>query len=413
MNPPRVERRQGPVHGSDRRRGRKRSSAGTRPRVAILGANFAGIAAAQQLGREFDVTVVDRSPWFEWRPNIHELLSGAKRPADLRLPLARLVARAGHRFVRAEVAGIEPAAGRLTTTRGRRIEFDACIVAVGGVGETHGVRGADLHALPFKSVDDCRAIGRRLEVLARRRGPWSVVIVGGGLEGVEALGEILRRYRDSDGLRVEVVEAGPRLLPEAPAVLGASIRRHCAEFDVRFHTDTRVTAVTPARVRLDSGRVLRSDLTIWTGGASASPMLLESGLARRPRQWAAVDATLRSRRHENVFVAGDAAGLRRPLAKQAFYALQMGECAGQNVARALTGRRLRAFVPSPRPMLVAFGDLDTYLVTGRRVLASTALATVKEGVMQLTMAQLDPPVGPDALAGLARRFAANLRARVL
>ncbi len=384
-----------------------------RARIAIVGANFAGIAAAQHLGSGYDVTVVDRSPWFEWLPNIHELLSGVKRPADLRLPRRRLVASAGHRFLRAEVAAIEAAAGRLVTTRGRRVDFDACIVAVGGTGETFGVPGADRHALPFKCVDDCHAIGRRLAALARRGTPSSVVIVGGGLEGVEALGEILRRHRVAGRLHVEVVEAGPRLLPGAPAAIDASIRRHCAGLAVRFHTGTRVTAVTPARVRLDSGAVLRSDLTIWTGGATAPALLLEAGLAERPRQWAPVTQSLQSRRHDNVFVVGDAAGLPRPLAKQAYYALQMGECAAGNVARALAGRRLREFVPSPKPMLVAFGDLDTYLVAGRRVVASPSLAAGKEAVLQLTMAQLDPPLGADALGGLARRFAATLRARIL
>lgn len=395
------------------RRTRARRGRALRPRIAIVGANFAGIAAAQHLGGEHDVVVVDRSPWFEWLPNIHELLSGVKRPADLRLPRTRLLARAGHRFLRAEVAAIEPAAGRLVTTRGRRMDFDACIVAVGGTDETFGVPGADRHALPFKGVDDCHAIGRRLASLARRRTPASVVIVGGGLEGVEALGEILRRYRSAGRLRVDVVEAGSRLLPGAPATIDASVRRHCAGLDVRLHAGTRVTAVTPARVRLDSGATLRSDLTIWTGGVTAPPLLLESGLADRPRQWAPVTQALQSRRHDNVFVVGDAAGLPRPLAKQAYYALQMGECAAGNVARALVGRAPRGFVPRAKPMLVAFGDLDTYLVAGRRVLASPSLAAGKEAVMQLTMAQLDPPVGADALGGLARRFAATLRARLL
>ena len=45
-------------------------------------------------------------------------------------------------------------------------------------------------------------------------------------------------------------------------------------------------------------------------------------------------------------LVGDAAGLPRPLAKQAFYALQMGEWAAGNVARALAGRALREFVPN-------------------------------------------------------------------
>src|SRR5512135_1031803 len=122
----------------------------SRPRVVIVGAGFAGIAAAQHLDGRYDVTVIDRSPWFEWLPNIHELLSGVKRPADLRLQRTRLVKRAGRRF-----------------------PFDACIVAVGGVDETFGVPGADRHALSFKGVDGCAEIGRRLAQLASGKGPAS------------------------------------------------------------------------------------------------------------------------------------------------------------------------------------------------------------------------------------------------
>ena len=124
-----------------------RTARPSRPRVVIVGANFAGLAAAQHLGREYAVTVIDRSPWFEWLPNVHELLSGVKRPADLRLPRARLVARAGHRFVRAEVKRIDGNRSRVITTAGRQFNFDACIVAVGGIDETYGVRGVDRHAL--------------------------------------------------------------------------------------------------------------------------------------------------------------------------------------------------------------------------------------------------------------------------
>ena len=129
-----------------------------------MGANVAGLAAAQHLDGRYAVSVIDRSPWFEWLPNIHELLSGVKRPADLRLPRARLVKRAGHRFVRAEVVRIDSSASAVVTSTGRRFPFDACIVAVGGVDETFGVPGAERHALSFKSVDDCAEIGRRLRI---------------------------------------------------------------------------------------------------------------------------------------------------------------------------------------------------------------------------------------------------------
>ncbi len=383
-----------------------RPSRGSQPRVLIVGAGFAGITAAQRLPRDLDVTVVDRSPWFEWLPNVHELVSGVKQPRDLRLPLRRLVARAGHRFVRAEIASIDARRGRAVAADGRSFAFDACIVAAGGVDETFGVPGADRFAMPFKSVEECAAIGRRLAALARSRARRSVVIVGGGLEGVEALGEILRRYRDCDSIEVTLVEAGRRLLGGSPPAVDTAIRRHCADLAVHFRFGSRVASVTPRRVRLEGGEWLRSDLTIWTGGVAPSPLIEASRLSRRTREWAQVKASLQSRRFANVFVAGDAAGLPRSLGKQAYYAIQMGERAADNVQRSLRGRPLRAFRPSPKPMLVAFGDLDTFLIAGRRVVASPSLAAAKEGVYQLTMARVDPPSGGESLLGLGRRLQA-------
>jgi NADH dehydrogenase len=381
-----------------------------RPRshIVIVGANFAGLTAAQRLDRRHAVTVIDRSPWFEWLPNLHELLSGVKRPADLRLPRRRLLARAGHRFVQATVATLDPQSGRLHTTAGRSIDFDACIVAVGGVSETFGVRGAHRHAWPFDGVDGCHAIGRRLAALARRRDAQSVVVVGGGLEGVEALGEILRRYRGHESLRVALVEAGRRLLPGTPASLDAAIRRHAAAFGVHVITGARVTSVTPRSVRLRDGQSLRSDLTIWTAGAAPAPLLSASGLTDGPRQWVRVKGTLQARRFDNVFVAGDAAALPRPLRKQAYHAIEMGECAADNAVRYLAGRRLGDFVPSRKPMLVAFGDLDTFLVAGRAMVASPAFAAAKEAVFQATMARFDSPLRAGALGDLSRRVAGAL-----
>jgi len=386
-----------------------RTSTHSRPRIVIVGGNFAGLTAARHLDRRHAVTVIDRSPSFEWLPNIHELLSGVKRPADLRLPLRRLVTRAGHRFVRAEVTGIDVRAGCLGTADGREFEFDACIVAVGGVNDTFGVKGAERHAMPFKSVDDCAAIGRRLTSLVRQSGEQSVVIVGGGLEGVEALGEILRRRGACESLHVCVVESGPRLLSGAPPALDAAVRAHSAACRVRFCTGSPVTAVTRTQVRLSSGERLRSDLTIWTGGVTASPLLRESGLAGKSDRWAPVTSALQSKKFENLFVIGDAAALPRALPKQAYFAMQMGECAAGNARRLLAGRELRAFRPAPKPMLVTFGDLDTFLVRGRSVIASPALAVVKEAVFQATMAQIDPPLGPSALRELKARLRGTAR----
>jgi NADH dehydrogenase FAD-containing subunit len=375
----------------------------TRPRVAIVGGNFGGLRAAQELGSEFDVTVFDPSPWFEWLPNIHELVSRAKRPTDLRLSRKRLVAAAGHRFVRDAVAAIDARRGTLTTAGGAVHAFDFCIVAAGSVNATYGVRGVDRYAMPFRSVEHCDAIGRRLAALMKGRKPRSIVIAGGGFAGVEALGEVLRRYRTRDNLTLHIVEAGPALMPGASPKIDAAVREHVRACDVQIHTKSSVETITPTGVRLQGGTRLRSDLTIWTGGGVAPPLLHAARLAPKPLQWAPVDATLRSRRYDNVFVIGDAAALPAAVPKQAFHALEMGECAAANVRRAAAGRALRRYRPSRTPLLVAFGDLDTFLVAGRSVVATPALAAGKEAVYQVTMAQIDPPSNVHALGQLASR----------
>lgn len=363
---------------------------GKRKRIAIVGGNFAGLTAAIKSPQRHAVTVIDPSRHFEWMPNIHEILSCVKTPQALRLDRAAIVGQAGHRFLRDRVTALDPAQCRLSTAAGRTLDFDACVVAVGALWNTHHVPGVARHALPFRTVADGLAIEKRLRTLAQQGKPLRIVIAGGGISGIEALGEILRRHRDDASLSVEVVEAGSRLLPGLPASLDADLRRLCEPFAVKFRTLTTITGVSAKGVRLADGTRLRSELTLWTAGLAAPALLRESGLARPPQVWAAVHQTLQSRYSDNCFVVGDAAALPHAVAKQAFHAIDMGALAAANVARLLDGRALKPFKPAPKPVLIAFGDLQTYLVAGRMVLASRVLAGAKEGVYQVMMSQMTP-----------------------
>ena len=366
-----------------RRRSRERE------RVLVLGGGFAGLAAALELPSDrYAVTLVDRNPWFEFLPNIHELLSGVKTPELLRIPLAPSLAQVGHAFEHDTVTALDADAQTVSTSGGARIGYDALIVALGGVDATRGVSGVAEHSMPFKSVEQCHRIGRRLSALARRRDPANVVIIGGGLGGVEALGEILRRYRGDD-LHVRVVEARDRLLPEAPAALDEIVRSLCEPHAVDFLLESPVSRIEARSVSLQDGRSLPSDLTIWTGGPTAPGLLAEFGLAP-PGDWAPVEETLRSKEQERIFVAGDACALPTPLAKQGYYALDMGVHAARNAKRLLAGRELRRFRPSGKPTLISFGDLTCFLVAGERVVSAPALAAAKEAVFELVMTQLDP-----------------------
>ena len=361
-----------------------------RKHIVIVGGNFAGLTAAIKLSRCHAVTVIDPSEHFEWLPNIHEILSSVKTPQGLRLDRTAIVKQAGHRFLQDRVTVLQPTQCRLATAAGRELVFDACIVAVGALWNTHHIPGAERHAMPFRSVADALAIEHRMHTLLQQGKPLRIVIAGGGISGIEALGEILRRHRDDAGLSVELVEAGARLLPGLPASLDADLRRLCEPYAVNFHTATTISSVSPKGVRLTDGTRLRSELTLWTAGLAPPALLCESGLAPPPQVWADVHQTLQSRHFDNNFVVGDAAQPPQAVGKQASNAIDMGTLAAANVARLLGGHTLKPFTPAPKPLLIAFGDLQTYLVAGRAVLASKVLAGAKEGVYQVFMSQMAP-----------------------
>jgi len=366
----------------------------SRSRVVIIGGNFAGLVAASRLSRDHDVTVVDARADFEWTPNIHEILSGVKNRESVVLPRAECVSRYGHTFVHDVVTHIDRESNVVATGGGLVLPFDACLIAAGSQRTTFGIEGADQHALGLRLVDDAVRIASRLDRLARRKRRASVVIVGGGVSGIEALGEILRRRGQGDAFDIHVVELESHILEQQTRSLADDAAQRFSPYPVTLHTDAVVTRVDARSVMLASGKKLVADLCIWSAGMTLPDFLRDSGLKTAADKWLPVDDTLKSRYADNIFIAGDCAALPEPVRKQAYYAMDMGEVAGDNITRLLANRPPRRFRVTPRPMLISFGDITTWLVAGESVVASPVLASAKEGVYQFTMACLASPEEP-------------------
>lgn len=106
-------------------------------RVLILGGGSGGAVAASRLGKwgrpdEFEVVLVDRSSWHEYRPSYLWVATGKRQPDDVRRPLKLLEPRYGTRVIQASVTGIDPDDNRVDTEQGS-FEYDYLVVALGSV----------------------------------------------------------------------------------------------------------------------------------------------------------------------------------------------------------------------------------------------------------------------------------------
>jgi NADH dehydrogenase FAD-containing subunit len=380
-----------------------------RPHIVIVGGNYAGLAAARTLdARRVQVTLIDSAPRAEWLPNVHELLSRRKIAEQLQRPRQELLRALGHDFLCASVSHIDRVQQRVLTHTGQHLDYDLLLLATGSRANDHGIPGVSEHALQPRSVEHGLRIGNALTRLAALPAGRDVVIAGGGIEGLEMLGEILQRFGSAGRLNLHLVEQAPVLFPRFPGLHERMLAS--MQDQVQLHMGRRITAVSASHVQLDDGHELPSRLTIWSTGRCSQPLAASAGLATTDAD-APVQNSLQSTHDARIFIAGDAAQLPHALEKQAHYAQGMGVHAARNMQRMLDKKMLHAFKPLLKPAVLAFGDRDGVLFYGRQALASPALIALKEAAYQYGINRWQPPQSGREFLQMAESIQRGISAR--
>ena len=357
-------------------------------RIIIIGANFAGLTAASKLSKCHVVTVIDTKQDFQWTPNIHEILSDVKKETSLSLNLDTIITRLGHRFINQTVSSIDGDLQTITLYDKQTLHYDVLLIASGHTRSNYGIKGASKFAYGFRTADDVIQIHNDIEaVLNSNTRPVNINIIGGGFTGIEVLGELLRKYATNKQLHFNVIDSASRLVQTLPEKLSDDILYQCKNHQISFHFNKKIIEVKKSSIHFDDQESIKSDLTIWSAGTKL-PDYLDSINTQASSSGIAVNAYLQTKEFSNIFVAGDSASLPKLLPKQASIALDMGPHAAANISRYCANKSLKSFRFKNKPVLLSLGDINTYFIQGKLVLASPLLAAAKEAVYQFYMARL-------------------------
>ncbi|WP_020014252.1 NAD(P)/FAD-dependent oxidoreductase [Promicromonospora sukumoe] len=323
-------------------------------RVVILGAGYAGMAAAVQLAartkgrQDVQVTLVNGSDRFTERLRLHMTATG-QEVAELSIP--ELLDGTGAQLVRGWVTAVDAEARTVRIDDDRELPYDTLVYGLGSVADTTRVPGADDHAYGLSGAQDAELLADRLGQL---RG-GTVVVVGTGLTGVESAAEIAEQRPDLDVVLVGRTEPGATMNAKAGTYLRGALDR----LRVTVRSGADVVKVQPDAVELAGGERIAADVVLWTGGARVSPLAAAAGLEVDDRGRVVTDAALRSVSHPDVWAIGDAAAIRQG------YGVMHGTCQGgmpTGVHAALSiDRLLRG--KEPRPF--RFGYYHTPVSLGR------------------------------------------------
>jgi NADH dehydrogenase len=333
----------------------------TRPRVAIIGAGFGGLASARALrSAPVEVTMIDRSNYHLFQPLLYQVATADLSPADIAAPIRNVLRRQRNiRVLLAEVIGVDPQ-GQRVFLPDRAIPYDYLVIATGAHQSYFGHDEWEPFAPGLKTLDDAAMI-RRSILLAfeaaemesdplRRQALLTFVLVGAGPTGVEMAGAMAElahqtlapefRAIDPGRARILLVEALPRILPAFSATLADKAQRALTQLGVEVRTNARVEAIDADGVVIAGERV-PTRTVIWTAGVAASPAAhwLDAEGDRAGRVKVKEDLSVPD--HANVFVIGDTASViqdGKPLPGVAPVAMQEGRYVAQAIARRIAGK---------------------------------------------------------------------------
>ena len=305
-------------------------------RTLVLGAGYAGLGAARRAAADprMAVTLVNERSHFVERVRLHQLAAGQVL-ADL--PLADLLVGTGVELVVARLTGIDPDAKTVATTVGA-FTYDTLVYALGSRADLGEVPGVAEHAHTVADVDSATRLRDHLDS-ADSREPRHLVVVGGGLTGVETAAELAESRPE---LRVAIATRGEILPGVSPRARG-HVRAGLARLGVTVCEDVAAAEVTSTALHLADGRELPAGTVVWTAGFLVPDLTKSAGFAVDERGRVVVDGSLRSVSHPDVIAAGDvaaAAATGGEARMSCQTALPMGLCAGANVRRLHEGRAL-------------------------------------------------------------------------
>jgi NADH dehydrogenase FAD-containing subunit len=354
-----------------------------RERVVIIGAGFAGLAAAKALRKApVDVSVIDRRNYHLFQPLLYQVATAGLSPAEIATPIRSILRdQRNTRVLLGRVDAIDKCA-RTVEVEGRSVPYDTLIVATGARHAYFGHNDWEEVAPGLKKIDDATKLRHRIllafeeaettEDVAERQRLLTFVIIGGGPTGVELAGAIAElakvalardfRHIDPRSSRIILIESGARVLATFPEPLSAFAKRALEKLGVEVRLGHPASACDAAGVVVNGERI-GSRTIIWAAGVAASPAAKWLGAEKDRAGRVIVGRDLTLPGHPEIFVIGDTAAAPgvdgKPLPGVAPVAKQQGVYVGHLISARSLGK--------PGPTSFRYRNYGNLATIGRKV----------------------------------------------
>ena len=313
-------------------------------RILVLGGGFAGLWSAlsaararQEFGAECEIVLVNDTPFHSIRVRNYEA-----DLSDTRVPLDEVLGPVGVRRIKAEVTAIDVARRRVACGN-ETVSYDRLVFALGSRLARPSIPGLAQHGFDVDTHAGAMRLNAHIAALGNR--PVStVLVVGGGLTGIEAAAEMPGKLRSAGvgSPRVILADHASRIGSDMGEGAVPVIEQALEALGVERRGGVSVVAVDADGVTLDGGERIAADAVVWCAGMRANALSAAFPVERDRAGRLPVEPTLKVKGLAAEFAAGDVAWFlidgTHPCVMSCQHGRPMGRFAGHNAVCDLLGK---------------------------------------------------------------------------
>ena len=284
----------------------------TTKRILVLGGGFAGLWSALSaarardvFGADVEIALLNDTEWHSIRVRNYEA-----DLSDTRVALDSVLGPVGVRRLQGTVEGIDVAIRTVTYESGgatQQIGYDRLVFALGSRLARPPVPGLAEHAFDV----DTYAAAMRLNahIAALPSGASTVLVVGGGLTGIEAAAEMPGKLRAAGiaSPRVILADHAARIGSDMGVEAVPVIEEALQALGVERRGGVSVASVDTMGATFQDGERIEAATVVWCAGMRAHPLAADFPVERDRLGRLAVDPTLKIKGLLAEFAAGDVA----------------------------------------------------------------------------------------------------------
>lgn len=336
--------------------------------IVVVGGGFGGVKAAKEIAKRKigKVTLVSDEPYFLHHATLYATATG-KNMAESVIPLAAIFDD------QPDVTVVQDSMTALDTTRRivvgkkKQYKYDALVIAIGSVTTYFNIDGVAQHAFGIKTLDEIERFQAHMQQeVVEKRLDKEFFVIGAGPTGVELAGALNDYLKDLKTLyrlkgsqaKVTLVEAAPRILPQASQTAANVIGRRLKKLGIKVLVDHKVEALDDDQIKIN-GKKYPTSTAIWTAGMSNHPFFAKHDHLFHLEHNGRVNVTPYLEAMPGVYVVGDNntvkyGGMAWPTLKQATFV-------AKDLLRKKSGRTRFGFRPTSVPSGLPVGKKWGYV----------------------------------------------------